>query len=143
MSNQSESSTYICKAASKPSYSLRLTVKNRNESSHATDSKGMKPTFGGFALTTRSKLERSGHIAGFPLTSEKHDRADVTNNRSLDPRGFRSDPKCIVHPADGFFRYDDRICTFATWPKFHPILAQRYVKAGFYYSGEGDKVICP
>ena len=41
------------------------------------------------------------------------------------------------------FRYDDRISTFATWPKSRPIPAQRYVKAGFHYSGEGDKVICP
>ena len=143
MSNKSESSTNICKAASKPSYSLRLTANNCNESSDGTDSKGMKPTFGGFALSTRSKLERSGHIASFPLTSERHDRADVRNDRSLDPRGFRSDPKCKVHPADEFFRYDNRISTFATWPKSHPISAQRYVKAGFYYSGEGDKGICP
>ena len=27
--------------------------------------------------------------------------------------------------------------------KVSPIPAQRYVKAGFYYSSEGDKVICP
>ena len=92
---------------------------------------------GGFALSTRTNLERSGHIAGFPLTSERGDRTDARNVKSSDARGDRLDPKCKVHPADGFFRYDDRISTVATWPKSHPIPAQRYVKAGFYYSDEG------
>ena len=63
--------------------------------------------------------------------------------KKLDMLQARSDQKAKVHPTDGFFRYDDRISTFATWPKSHPIPAQRYVKAGFYYSGQGDKVICP
>ena len=89
----------------------------------------MRPTYGDFSLTTKSKLERSGHIAGFPLTSERHDRTEARNDRSLDPRGVRSDPKSKVHPADGFFRYDDRISTFTTWSKSHPIPAQIYVKA--------------
>ena len=147
MSNQSESSTDICKAASKPTDYFRINTAYPNETSHATDSKGMRSTcggfVGGFALSTRTKLERSRHIAGFPLTSERGDRTDARNARSSDARGVRSDPKCKVHHADGFFRYDDRISTFATWPKSHPIAAQRFVKAGFYYSDEGDKVICP
>ena len=135
MSNQSDSSADICKAASKPSYSFRLTGNNRNESSDATDRKGMNPRFGGFALCTRSKVERSGHVTGLHLSSERWDRTDARADRSSDPRGPRTDPKSKVHPADGFFRYDDRISTFATWPKSHPIPAQRCVKAGFYYSG--------
>ena len=147
MSNESESSADICKTASKPTYSFRINTANPNESSDATESKGMGSIsggfVGGFALSTRTKLERSGHIAGFPLTSERADRTNTRNARSSDARTVRSDPKCKFHPADGFFRYDDRISTFATWPKSHPIPAQRYVKAGFYYSGEGDKVICP
>ena len=147
MSNQSESTSDICKAASKPTNYFRINTANPNEGSDATDSKGMRSTpggfVGGFALSTRTKLERSGHIAGFPLPSERGDRTDARNVRSSDARGVRSDPKFKVHPADGFFRYDDRISTFATWPKSHPIHPQRYVKAGFYYSGEGDKVICP
>ena len=130
MSNQSKSTTDICKAASKPTNYFRINTANPNEASDATDSKGMRSTCGGFALSTRTKLERC-------------DRTDARNVRSSDARGVRLDPKCKVHPADGFFRYDDKISTFATWPKSHPIHPQRYVKAGFYYSGEGDKVICP
>ena len=49
--------------------------------------------------------------------SESHVSSESKNDRSSDPRGVRSDPKCKGHPADGFFRYDDRIYTFATWPK--------------------------
>ena len=144
MSNQSDSTIDICKAASKPSYSFRLTG---DESNDAADSKamrgGMRPGFEGFALCSRSKVEKTGHVGGLHLSAERRDRTDVRADRSSDLRGPRSDPKAKVHPTDGFFRYDDRISTFATWPKSHPIPAQRYVKAGFYYSGQGDKVICP
>ena len=59
MSNQSDSSTDICKAASKPCYSFRLTG---DESNDATDSKGMRgamrPGYGGFALCIRIKVEK-------------------------------------------------------------------------------------
>ena len=142
MSNQSESRADICKAASTPTYSFKLPTGNRNESTDATDCKGMRANqafTGGFALCTRSKV----HCTGLHLSTERRDRTNTRPDRSSDPRGPRSDPKSKVHPADGFFRYDDRISTFATWLKSHPIPAQRYVKAGFYYSGEGDKVICP
>ena len=142
MSNQFDSRADICKAASTPTYSFKLPTANRNESEDATDSKGMKTNqafTGGFVLCSRRQV----HCTGLHLSNERHDRTDVRADRSSDPRGPRSDPKSKVHPADGFFRYDDRISTFATWPKSHPIPAQRYVKAGFYYSGKGDKVICP
>ena len=124
MSNQSELSTDVCKAASTPTYSLRLSANNRSEASDATDCKGLRPTFGGFSLTAKSKLERSGHIVGFPLSSERRDRTDARADRSSDSRVHRLEPKSKVHPIDGFFRYDDRISTFATWPKSHPIPAQ-------------------
>ena len=146
MSSQSELRADICKAASIPTYSFKLPTATRNESGDATDSKGMRPSqafTGGFALCTTSKVERSGHVTGLHISSEKCDRTDARADRSSDPRGPRSDPNSKVHPADGFFRYDNRISTFATWPKSHPIPAQRYVKAGFYYSGEEDKVIWP
>ena len=38
--------------------------------------------------------------------------------------------------------YDDRIKTFNTWPKAHPIKAHKLCSSGFIYSGESDKVIC-
>ena len=89
MSNQSESSADICKAASKPTNYFRINTANPNESSDSTDSKGMRPTHGGFtggfALSTRTKLERTDQIAGFPLTSERADRTDA-----------RTDAKCQI-----------------------------------------------
>ena len=117
MSNQSEVRTDICRGASTPTDSFKLPSNNCNESSDATDSKGMRPTFEGFSLTTKQKLERSDHIASFPLTSKRHDRSDTTglqlkseravrtnarSDRSSDPGGPRSNLKNKVHPADGF-----------------------------------------
>ena len=143
MSMQSETTTDICKPASRPGYSFRLTADNLNESD-ATNTKGRRSEFRGFALCSKSKFEKTGHLAaGLHLSGRSTDRSDARPQRSSDLRGPRSDTKSKVHPTDGFFRYDDRISTFSTWPKSHPIHPQRYVKAGFYYSGEGDKVICP
>ena len=139
VSKQSESRADICKAASTPTYSFKLPTGNLNESGNATDSKEMRPNqafTGGLALCTRGKV----HCTSLHLSTERCDKTDAIADRSSDPRGHRSDPNSKVHPADG---YDDRISTFATLPKSHPIPAQRYVKVGFYYSGKGDKVICP
>ena len=66
LSKQSQSSTDICKVASKPTNYFRINTGNPNESSDATASKGMRPTYRGVSLSTRTKLERSGHIAGYP-----------------------------------------------------------------------------
>ena len=83
------------------------TSNNHNESSDATDSKSIKPSYGGFSLTTESKSEKSGYIASFPLTSDRADRTDGRSDRSSDPRTVRAYPKSKVHPVDGFYRYDD------------------------------------
>ena len=39
--------------------------------------------------------------------------------------------------------YDERYATFRTWPKSHPIRPDALTRAGFLYTGEGDKVTCP
>ena len=66
MSVQSDSTTDICKAASRPGYSFRLTGDNLNESTDATDTKamrsGMRSGFGGFALCTKSKIKKKQAI---------------------------------------------------------------------------------
>ena len=91
------------------------------------------PPYGGFSLTTKTNAEIRGYVALFALTTEEPERSD--------PRPDRSDPNPKVHQVETLFRYDDRISTLTTWPKPHPIHPESYVKAGFYYSGEGD-VIC-
>ena len=80
MSNQSESTSNICKAASKPTNYFRINTANPNEGSDATDSKGMRSTsggfVGGFALSTRTKLEKSGHIAAWVPSNIRKRRQD-------------------------------------------------------------------
>ena len=60
---------------------FKLPTTNPNESCDSTDSKGMRPTHGGFtggfALCTRSKVERSGHVTGLHLSCERRDRTDA------------------------------------------------------------------
>ena len=73
---------------------MQLTVKRPNQA-----------FTGGFALCTRSKVQ----CTGLHLSTERRDRTDARADRSSDPRGPRSDSNSKVHPADGFFRYDDRI----------------------------------
>ena len=101
MSNQSELNVDVCKAASKPYF--RMNTATPNDSSDATDSKGMSPNYAGITLSTRTKLEGSGCIVGFPLTTERSDRTDGRNGGSSDLRAARLDPICKVYPADGFF----------------------------------------
>ena len=99
MSNQSESSADICNAASNPTNYFRINTANPNESSDATDSKGMRSTsggfVGGFALSTRTKLERSGHVTGLHLSSERRDRTDA---RQLTDHRILEDPDRIQNP---------------------------------------------
>ena len=40
-------------------------------------------------------------------------------------------------------RYTTRFLTYKSWPKSHPIKADQLTRAGFLYTGEGDKVTCP
>ena len=42
-----------------------------------------------------------------------------------------------------YLYYADRIATFATWPKSMPISPDELARAGFVYTGYGDKVHCP
>ena len=38
--------------------------------------------------------------------------------------------------------YEDRIKTFSTWPKAHPIKPDKLCSSGFVYTGLADKVYC-
>ena len=42
-----------------------------------------------------------------------------------------------------YHRYCIRFLNFQSWPKSHPIRPDQISRAGFLYTGEGDKVICP
>ena len=42
-----------------------------------------------------------------------------------------------------YSNYKRRYETFTSWPKSHPIQAEHLCRAGFLYTGHGDKVLCP
>ena len=42
-----------------------------------------------------------------------------------------------------YSNYKRRYETFSSWPKSHPIRAEYLCRAGFLYTGQGDKVLCP
>ena len=46
-------------------------------------------------------------------------------------------------PPSVYQKYDQRILTFNTWPKSHPIHPGGTARGGFIYTGRGDKVYCP
>ena len=40
-------------------------------------------------------------------------------------------------------KYVTRFETYRTWPKSYPVRPEQLSRAGFVFTGEGDKVICP
>ena len=77
-----------------------------------------KPYFGGFALSTKKASCESCH---------KMEYLNLSSQWS--PSVYQ--------------KYDQRILTFNTWPKSHPIHPGTIARGGFIYTGRGDKVYCP
>ena len=50
--------------------------------------------------------------------------------------------KPIFQASPDYKQYKDRIKTFRTWPKAHAIDKHILCNAGFYYTGQGDRVMC-
>ena len=49
--------------------------------------------------------------------------------------------RCRVVELD-YKLLENRLKSFETWPRAHPISKESLALAGFFYSGEGDKVQC-
>ena len=97
-----------------------------------TDSKSAM--FRGFSLPTKNSQKGTGlRISSPPSTS-------FSNFKNLQ---FNSNPLDSLFYTNVYTKFDDRIPTFYTWPKSHPINPEAIARAGFIYSGHGDKVICP
>ena len=45
--------------------------------------------------------------------------------------------------SEVYKKFDRRLTTFKSWPKSIPINPDDLARAGFLYTGEGDKVFCP
>ena len=77
-----------------------------------------KSYFGGFALSSKNGSCETCH------------RMDYINLASQWPPSL-------------YKKYDQRILTFNSWPKSHPIHPGNIARGGFIYTGRGDKVYCP
>ena len=77
-----------------------------------------KPYFGRFAISTKNGSCETCH------------RMEYINLASQWPPSL-------------YQKYDQRILTFNSWPKSHPIHPRGIAIGGFIYTGRGDKVYCP
>ena len=78
-----------------------------------------------------------------PVTEKKRTHF-IMNTKVSMPSMEDSDPSETVfnprHPE--FMSCSSRLHTFRTWPKYHPTPSVKLAKAGFIYSGCGDRVFC-
>ena len=99
--------------------STRLTESTRSATGlNFSNQSNQKPYFGVFAMSTKNEsCETCYKIENINLTSQ--------------------------WPPSVYQKYDQRILTFNTWPKSHPIYPGSIARGGFIYTGRGDKVYCP
>ena len=111
---------------------------------------------------------KSGFTGGFSLTggqssNNRRQRANDETDSTSNQNPMISMPPPTIGPVGGSFlcqkprldygfqnyelssyrRYITRFLTYKSWPKSHPIKAEQLTRAGFLYTGEGDKVSCP
>ena len=113
-------------------------MSNTLEQSDAVDS---KPVSGGFSYRAPELCKATSHPtrAGLFHNIKKKDY-ECCNSR------FQPSQQLKIKEFDfiNYFKYDDRILTFKNlWPKTHSMKAEDLAKAGFVYTGEGEKVSCP
>ena len=112
-------------------------------------------------LSASKPSNNPGFVAGFSMPSnikppEKSDSVDgatsLNQRNSLFPIYDKFDYQCHKPRMEFQFkkydlsyyqRYCNRFMSFQSWPKSHPIRPDQLSRAGFLYTGEGDKVICP
>ena len=75
------------------------------------------------------------HHAGFALSTDKRHQSSQRSNLQR--------PLHKTMDANTYRKYDDGYATFKLWPKAHPVRSDQLARAGFFYTGEGNKVICP
>ena len=92
---------------------------------------------GGFSLLNNQQIRYAFknppmYTFGGNVMNQQSPIKTLTFNESI----FQCDPRV-------YQKYVSRIETFRTWPKSHPLRPDQLCRAGFAYTGEGDKVICP
>ena len=112
-----------------------------------------KPEDATDAVRPASKPPSQGIMAGFSLQNNqnmKYTYKGAVNHTSPPiPTLGHSLRKCLNNDFTSFYdlsiysSYRRRHDTFKSWPKSHPIHPENLCRAGFLYTGEGDKVLCP
>ena len=121
-----------------------------SEQSDSTDSSMKEPDI----LKPAAKPPSSANTGGFSLSNNQQIRYAFKN-----PLTYTFSHSTMDHPThlknsvfnDYIFqcdplvykKYVTRFESFRTWPKSHPVRPDQLCRAGFVYTGEGDKVICP
>ena len=119
---------------------------------HEKDGKN-KPEDVTDAVRPASKPPSQGMVAGFSLQNNqnmKYTFKGAANHTSLPIHtAGESLKKCFNNDFSPFYdlciysSYRRRYDTFKSWPKSHPIRPENLCRAGFLYTGQGDKFLCP
>ena len=103
---------------------------------------------GGLHLAAASKPSTSDTVkptkestVGCPITSQPHFGGFAMCNHNSNNE-FRYN-NFSNNNYNKYKKYDDRLNSFKIWPKSHPVKATNLAKAGFVYTGQGDRVFCP
>ena len=91
---------------------------------------------GGFSLQRRTTQRSTGLCLAPPPSTTASSR----ENRNYSNKYNQMSSFCCPNL---YWRYDDRIPTFQTWPKSHPVTPGAIARAGFIYTGQGENVIFP
>ena len=86
----------------------------------------------GFVYKTRSRGD-SENVNPFWLGARSEEPMDTTDSDAVNP--------LAPYVAD-MTVCEERLKTFGEWPKFMKPTAPELAKAGFYYTGMGDRVMC-
>ena len=101
---------------------------------------------GGFSMSSNP----TSSLSNPPEKSDSVDGASLHQRNSLFPiydkfqcHKPRMEFQVKTYELSYYQRYCNRFMTFKSWPKSHPIRPDQLSRAGFLYTGEGDKVTCP
>ena len=104
-----------------------------------------KPLITGFSMGSNPSTKQ---VTGFSFRGNTPSTSDSRAGLNLTPSDAVYAYNSLQNPtfrcyADLYKKFDDRFQTFKIWPKSHPVKAIEIAAAGFVYTGQGDKVICP
>ena len=92
---------------------------------------------GGFSLSNNHQIRYAfKDPPAYTFGHNSMNQPNLLKNSVFNDYIFRCDP--LVYQ-----KYVSRFETYRTWPKSHPVRPEQLSRAGFVYTGEGDKVICP